>query len=156
MPPKVKNNEDLITTSQVCDLLEQQRFFYKDLIQQQEGAYKGFMHMLMNSLKKRFDGILKGLCHYKSSIQHNQKDVNELKSLPVNLSNQCKELHSDIKEVSLNLNMNEKNNFLKNQFHCNNLIFEGIPETEIRSGLTLREKKIRKMIEKSWNLTTSL
>ncbi len=76
--------------------------------------------------------------------------MNELKSLPVNLSNQCKELHSDIKEVSLNLNnMNEKNNFLKNQFHCNNLIFERIPETEIRSGLTLKEKKIRKMIEKS-------
>lgn len=58
MPPKaVKNDGDLIPTAEVCDLLEQQKFFYKDLLQQQESTYKVFVHMLMDSFNKRLDGV---------------------------------------------------------------------------------------------------
>lgn len=41
MPIKVvKSDNDLITSAQVCDLVEQQRFFHKDTLQQQESTYK--------------------------------------------------------------------------------------------------------------------
>lgn len=76
----MKSNEDLITTAQVSDLLEQQKFFYKDLLQQQN-SYKGFVHMLMDSFNKRLDGLLKELYDLKSSLQHTQKE-----SLSDNLS----------------------------------------------------------------------
>ncbi len=70
----MKCDEDLITAAQVHELLEQQKFFYEELLQQQT-TYKGFVQMLMNSFNKRLDGVLKEVCDLKSSLQYTQKDV---------------------------------------------------------------------------------
>ena len=86
MPPKaVKRVEDLITTAQLHDLLEQLKLFYKDLLEQEESTYKGFV------FNKRLDGVLKELCDLTSSVQYTLKDVDELKSVSDTSSIQCKE-----------------------------------------------------------------
>lgn len=53
MPPKVKSDEDFITTAQVRDLLAQQKLFFKDSLKQQESACKGLVHVLMDSFNER-------------------------------------------------------------------------------------------------------
>ena len=127
--------------AQVRDLLEQQKLFYKDLLQQQESSFKGFVQMLMDSFNKRLDNISKEVYDLKFSLCYTQKDVDELKSLSTNLSKNCKELHNDIKTISLNQNnMNGKADYLENHSRRKNLIFEGIAESEHEKWATSEEK----------------
>lgn len=125
IPPRgVKSNEDLITTAQVCDLLEQQKFFYKDLLQQQN-SYKGFVHMLMDSFNKRLYGLLKEP-QIKSSTHSEGITVWQL----------VNELNNDWK---------------KNQSRRNNLIFKGVPETD-REKWSDSEEKNRKLVTEKLKL----
>ena len=152
MPPKLRSDEDIITSAQVHDLLEQQKLFYKDLLQQQESSFKGFVQLLMDSFNKRLDNVSKEVCDLKSSLSYTQKDVDELKSLSTNLSKNCKELHNDIKTVNLNQNnMNGKADYLENHSRRNNLVFEGIAESEHEKWAT-SEEKIRKIISEKLKL----
>ena len=67
-----RGEEEPVTLSVVCELLEQQKTFYKELLEQQEKSYKSCLHILVDFTISRVDGLVKDI----SSIS---KDIQELK-----------------------------------------------------------------------------
>lgn len=152
MPPKIRNEEDFITASQVRDLLEQQKSVYMELLKQQENAYKGFVQMLMDSFNKRLDGFTKDLCDLRASLQFTQKDFEDEKLHAEKLSQNSKDLSNDVNVLNSKLNtVNVKVDYLENQSRRKNLVFEGIPESG-HEKWSDSEEKIRKILSEKLKL----
>lgn len=75
MPPK-KNEEDLVSLSTLCGLLDQQKAFYKDLIKQQENSFKSFVQMIHDSNNKCCDVLNREVQDLKRCLE----EVDELKA----------------------------------------------------------------------------
>lgn len=152
MPPKVKNEEDYVTVTQVRDLLEQQKSVYVELLKQQEATYKGFVQLLMESFTKRMDELTKDLCDFKASLHFTQGEVENLKGHSEKMSKDCKAMSNDINMLNSKLStMNGKTDYLENQSRRKNLIFDGIPEST-KEKWSDSEDKVRKILSESLNL----
>lgn len=152
MPPKVKNDEEAITATQVRDLLEQQKSVYVELLKQQEASYKGFVQLLMESFTKRMDDLTKDLCDFKASLHFTQGEVENVKASSEKLSKDCKVMLNDINMLNSKHNlMNGKIDYLENQYRCKNLIFDGIPES-VHKKWSDSEDKIQKILNEKLKL----
>lgn len=90
---KEKDNVQYISQEQVRELMDQQKAFYKELLQQQESSFKVCMCTFMDSTNTRMDAILKELQELKVCLQFTQKEVDDLKASSVSLSSNCKDIH---------------------------------------------------------------
>ncbi len=97
---KEKDSGQYITHEQVCELMPQQKAFYKELLQQQESNFKVCMYKFMETTSVRMDTIVKELQELKVSLQFTQKEVDELKASSVSLSSNCKSNEDDIHTVA--------------------------------------------------------
>ena len=105
-PKKTQQDEESLTLTTVHELLEQQKTFFKDLMNQQESNFKSFVKMFVdattlwhpfgNVVNPRVDNILKDVQDIKNSLQYSQKGMDDFhKKLSDNsaalskLSNQC-------------------------------------------------------------------
>ncbi|MFT7801828.1 calmodulin-like [Arapaima gigas] len=61
--------EESVSLSMVYELLDQQQFFYKELIEQQERNYKTFLQMLVDSTNSRIDSMVKEMQVLKHRLQ---------------------------------------------------------------------------------------
>lgn len=61
-------DDDLVSLSMVYELLDQQQFFYKELIEQQERNFKTFLQMLVDSLNSRIDNVVKEVQDMKNGL----------------------------------------------------------------------------------------
>lgn len=71
--------DELVSLSTVYDLLDEQQFFYKELIQQQERNYKTFLQMLVDSSSSRMDGLVKELQDLRNCLQRTKAELAEVK-----------------------------------------------------------------------------
>lgn len=97
---KEKDNGQCISHELVCELMEQQKAFYKELLQQQESNYKVCMYTFMETTNSRMDAILKELQELKVSLQFTQKEVDDLKVSSTSLSSNCKSNEDDIHKLA--------------------------------------------------------
>ena len=83
MPPKKdqssnqSNGEELVSLSQVQDLMSQSDLFMQ-LLQQQESNFKTVVELLVNNVNTRIDKLTRETRELRSSLQFSQKDIDDL------------------------------------------------------------------------------
>lgn len=71
--------DSLVTLSMVYELLDQQQYFYKELVELQERNYKSFMYMLVDSTNGRVDAVVKELQDLKNGLQASRAELAEVR-----------------------------------------------------------------------------
>lgn len=95
--------------SDLHELLDQHKTFYKDLLEQQEKSFRSFVQHLEFS-QAQLEDLKIG---YKTSLDCHKslsKDLDNMQSSLSNLSAKC--------------------DYFENQTSCNNLLFDGIPDSK--------------------------
>lgn len=69
--------DSLVTLSMVYELLDQQQYFYKELVELQERNYKSFLQMLVDSSNGRVDAVVKELQDLKNGLQASRAELAE-------------------------------------------------------------------------------
>ncbi|KAK6304600.1 hypothetical protein J4Q44_G00251860 [Coregonus suidteri] len=72
-------DDDLVSLSMVYELLDQQQFFYKELIEQQERNYKSFLQMLVDSTNSRIDSVVKEVQDMKNGLQITKTELGDVR-----------------------------------------------------------------------------
>ena len=65
-PKKAQQEEESLTLTTVHELLEQQKSFFKDLMNQREINFKSFVKMFVDATTLRVDNILKDVQDIKN------------------------------------------------------------------------------------------
>ena len=76
MAPKGRGEEDYVSQSQVQQLIEQQKLFYKDLLDQQERNYQNFLKIMIEANNKRLDEITREVDYVKPFVIHKNMLMN--------------------------------------------------------------------------------
>ncbi|KAK7895598.1 hypothetical protein WMY93_020923 [Mugilogobius chulae] len=150
MPPKVSiNTEEYVTITQVRELLDQQKDFYKTLLEQQERSFKTCLQVFVDSSNKRIDDMSKLMYDFKQSLEMTQKDFDDYKASSSTLSKSCNEIRSDLDTICKSLlAFSDKAEHLEGQSKRNNIVIEGIKESG-KEAMADCEDKVRKLfIEK--------
>ncbi|KAL6477227.1 hypothetical protein MHYP_G00130620 [Metynnis hypsauchen] len=71
--PLVHPEQESLTLAVVYELLDQQQFFYTELMEQQERNYRSFLQMMVDCTTSRVDGVVKELQDVKLSVQEVRK-----------------------------------------------------------------------------------
>lgn len=69
--PKTSNNttEEYVTMAQVRELLDQQKEFYRTLLEQQEKSFKACVQIIVDSSNRRIDDLAKQVYDFKVSLE---------------------------------------------------------------------------------------
>lgn len=71
MPPKKNTScedESAATMAMVTQLLEQQKEFYKEMLNLQQENFKGFIQVMIDGTNKRLDGVIKDVQELKTKF----------------------------------------------------------------------------------------
>lgn len=71
--------EDLVTLSTVYDLLDEQHYYYRELIHRQERSYRAFLQVLMDTSSSRMDGLVRELQDLRNCLQRTKAELAEVK-----------------------------------------------------------------------------
>lgn len=102
MPPKENshtNSDEAISMSQVRELLEQQKDFYKTLLEQQEKNFKSCVEILVDSSNKRVGELLREVNDLRASLEFTQKEFQDFKNCSKSWADSCKETKSDVETI---------------------------------------------------------
>lgn len=138
-----------VSLAQVHELLDQQKAFFKESLQQMENSYKSFVKSIMDNTNSRLDGILKDVEDLKVSLQYTQKDVDQLKETCNKLSSDCKSSEGDIHRLAESLlTMDYKSDYLDGQSRRNNLVIDGVLESDNEKWADTEQKVLKLFGEK--------
>lgn len=103
MPPKKSNQEDeFISLSVLHELLDQQKAFYKDLLEQREKSFKSFVQMIMDS-NKRIDSLSSEVGKITQSLEYSQAEIEDLKIGYKTSLDWCKSVSNDLVNIQSSL-----------------------------------------------------
>lgn len=71
--------DSLATLSMVYELLDQQQYFYKELVELQERNYQSFLQMLVESTNGRVDAVVRELRDVKNCLQASRHELAEVR-----------------------------------------------------------------------------
>lgn len=146
-------DEDFVTLSQVREMLEQQRLFYKEMLVQQEQNFKSFLTIVMDTNNKRLDGMGREISELRESLHYTQKDVDELLAKEKTTTTRLSEVDSDLSVVAKNISsFLPKLDYLDIQVRKNNIMIDGIPESEKENGAE-SEEKVRQIFAEKLKLS---
>lgn len=154
MPPKASNytTEDYVTMAQVRELLDQQKDFYKTLLEQQERSFKTCVQVIVDSSNKRIDDLIKQIYDFKMSLEMTQKEVDDYKASTSTLTKNCNEIRSDLDTICKSLlAYSDKTEYLDGQSKPNNIIIDGIKESG-NENMTESEGKVRQLLSEKLQL----
>ncbi|KAI8490236.1 hypothetical protein Bbelb_319740 [Branchiostoma belcheri] len=156
MPPKKGNNtsadEDPVSIAFMRELLEQQKVYYKDLIDQQEKSFRSFVQIIADSTNQRMDNLVREVQDIKNSLQFSQGELSEVKKASERHTEKLKELESNIATFSKDVSeLVEKNDYLENQSRRNNLTFDGIKD-ERGETWEQSEHKVKEVLRRKLHL----
>lgn len=157
MPPKKdqSNGEEFVSLSQVRDLLSQQKDLFTQLLQQQESNFKTVVELLVNNVNNRIDQLTRETQELKCSLQFSQKEIEDLTKKNVRLeseSNSARAETTTIRETMTKIT--EKADYLEGQSKRNNVVVDGIPESQNESWKET-EDKVRGVITEKLHLDSS-
>lgn len=159
MPPKKHDREEeYVTSDTVKELLQQQKEFFMDLLQQQEKSYKSFVELILNASNKRCDTAIKVTQELKTSLEFSQGEIDSLRKEISALKMQAKsdDLGEKIRTVSETLVAETtRADYLEAQSKRSNLIFEGIEESKDESWEE-SEKKVKEILETKLGLSRDI
>ena len=112
----------------------------KELLSVQESTMMSFFSVFADSVNKRIDGILREVEGLKTSLEHSQAELAELKA--VNIPKRIVALENNIESLLA------KADDLENRSRRNNLCFEGIPELRYgNESWEKSEEKVKELID---------
>lgn len=159
MPPKkaeAKTDEDYVSLTQVNELLQQQKDTFMALLQQQQENFKGFIKLIIDSTNTRMDTVMRDVQDLKTSIQFTQKEVDDLKINKAKQSEHDKSIQSDIMKMCDSLLIiTDKMEYLEGQSRRNNLVIDGIEESQGETWAEA-EEKVRKVLSQKLQLTREI
>lgn len=71
--------DDPLTLSTVYELLDEQHYYYKGLLQQQERSYRAFLQVAMEASSSRMDGLLRELQDLRTCLRTTKAELAEVK-----------------------------------------------------------------------------
>lgn len=71
--------DDLLTLSTVYDLLDEQHYYYKELIHQQERNYRAFLQVMMDTSSSRTDSLVREMQDLRNCLQRTKAELAEVK-----------------------------------------------------------------------------
>lgn len=148
MPPKKTPvvEEEYVTIHVMTEMLEQQKLVYKDMLDLQEKNFKTFLQLFMETTNKRVDDLVKDFTEYKKSLDYTQAQVDEQKKTSDEMATKCREARTDINTVCQSaLALDGKADYLEGQSKRNNVIIDGIPESQ-RESWEETEDKVRQIL----------
>lgn len=156
MPPRKNGNskdsvtdEEYITVSMVTEMLEKQKSVFKDLMDLQEKNFKTFLQLFMETTNKRVDDLVKEVIEFKQSLEYTQLQVDDQKKTSEELVLMLKETRKDLNTVCESaLSLDRKTDYLEGQTKRNNIIIDGVPESENESWNDT-ESKVRKILSEN-------
>lgn len=154
MLPKASNHttEDYVTMAQVRELLDQQKDFYRTLLEQQEKNFKSCVQIIVDSSNKRIDDLSKQVYEFKVSLEMTQKEFDDFKISCGTWSKICRETRSDLDTICKSFNsITEKADYLEGQSRRNNIVVDGIKES-VREKVSDSEDKVRKLFSEKLQL----
>lgn len=120
-----------VTIDTVKELLQQQKEYFMDLLQQQERSYKSFVELILDAANKRCDTAIKETQELKTSLEFSQGEIDSLRKELSALKMQAKadDIGEKIRSVNETLLAETaRADYLEAQSRRSNLIFEGIGE----------------------------
>lgn len=145
-PKKVNQEEDLYSLPMIYELLDQQKSFFKDLIEQQERNFKTFVQLFMDSTNQRMDNIMKHVQDIKMSLQFSQKDVDDLNKRLSDHGTSLKSISNEFASVQASFDkLSGKTEYLESQWKKNNIIIDGVPEERSESS-KVTEAKVKQLL----------
>ena len=66
---KTSAEEEYVSMSSLRELLNQQKLFYKEMMDLQEKNFKTFLTVIMETTNKRIDDLTKDVVDYKHSME---------------------------------------------------------------------------------------
>ncbi len=131
--------------AQVRELLEQQKDFYKTLIDQQEKNFKSCVEILIDSSNKRVSELLKEVQDLRVSLEFIEKEFQEYKNHCKIWSDTCKETKNDETVCKSLITLNDKSDYLEGQSRRNNIVIDGILESA-NEKWSDSEDKVKKLL----------
>lgn len=71
--------DELVSLSTVYDLLDEQQYYYKELIEQQERNYRAFLQMLMDMSSSRMDSLVREMQDLRNCLQRTKAELADVK-----------------------------------------------------------------------------
>lgn len=71
--------DDLVSLSTVYDLLDEQHYYYKELIHQQERNYRAFLQVMMDASSSRTDSLVREVQDLRNSLQRTKAELADVK-----------------------------------------------------------------------------
>lgn len=148
MPPKSKampDDDAVVTMSTLTQLLDQQKEFYKDMLQQQQENFKSFIQIIMDGNTKRLDGVIRDVQELKTSLQFTQGIMEDMKKGYIDIDVKIKSFESSITKSKQEMDdLFNKLNYIDNQSRRSNLLIDGIAEEkgETASGLEIKIQQV--------------
>ena len=156
-------SDDAITKSMVYELLDLQKSYFKDLIEQQEKSFKACLQVFVDSTVSRVDNLVRDVANIsrnmddlKASLQFSQAELDGLK-----ISNaKCVEVGKTISErlsasQTSSHDVTAKLDYLENQSRRSNVIIDGIPDAKSESWSDA-EIKVKKLFTDHLNIDPKL
>lgn len=132
--------------AQVHELLEQQKDFYKKLLEQQEKNFKSCVEILVDSSNKRVGELLREVHDLKVSLEITQKEFLDFKNYCKTWGDTCKETKNDMETDCKGLiSLNDKSGYIEGQSRRNNIIIDGINESASEKWSD-SEDKVKKLL----------
>ncbi|XP_035693558.1 LOW QUALITY PROTEIN: uncharacterized protein LOC118427744 [Branchiostoma floridae] len=156
MPPKKNNtnpDEEFVSVTFMKELLDQQKLYYKDLLDRQEQNFRSFVQIITDSTNQRMDNLVREMQDLKSSLQFSQDELKDLKADKDSNLKKIKQLEQDIasRNDDVSTGLTEKLDYIENQSRRNNLIFDGIKE-EKGETWEQAEMKVKDVIKKKLHI----
>lgn len=82
LPKKVAQftpEDDLLTVSMLYDLLDEQHYYYKELIHQQERNYRAFLQVMMDASSSRTDSLVRELQDLRNCLERTKAELADVK-----------------------------------------------------------------------------
>lgn len=144
-----------MSLSQLRDLMSQQRDLFMQLLQQQESNFKTVVELIVNNANTRIDKLIKETQELRSSLQFSQKDIDDLIKKNDKIESESLIACAETKIMQGKLaEMTEKADYLEGQIRRNNLVVDGIPETQNESWKEV-EDKVKYVIKEKLHLDSS-
>ncbi|KAG7466223.1 hypothetical protein MATL_G00162590 [Megalops atlanticus] len=143
----IYQDEDCVSLAMVYELLDQQQFFYKELIEQQERNYKTFLQMVVDSTNSRIDNMVKEVQDLKNSLQLTQSELMAVRRQSAQNSQRAKCLAEGLVSVRGALEaLASKAERTDGKPKKGNILIGGTPEAKKADARQETEPKAKKLV----------
>lgn len=134
--------------TQVRELLDQQKDFYRTLLEQQKKS----VQIIVDSSNMRTDDLSKQVYDLKVSLEMTQKEFDDFKISCKPWSKNCSETRTDLDTICKSMiSISDKTEYLEGQSRRQNIVVNGIKESG-NEKVSESEEKVRKLLSEKLQL----